>query len=87
MSDLLVRFSPWMRDVALAYVGGLVIGAPVAVTLTYITGIERLATVGLLGAMLVVLWALRQQRAGRVAAQPGPAPLTVSLAERTRHAA
>jgi len=65
MSSTLMQIAPWVRDVALAYVGGLVLGAPVAVLVTWLTGVERLTTWCLLAAMGVLLWTLRQQRARR----------------------
>ena len=48
------------RDIALAYAGGLVLGAPVALLAVRITGIERLATVALLTAMAALFFLLRR---------------------------
>jgi hypothetical protein len=50
----------WARDISLAYAGGLVLGAPVAVGAVWVSGIDRLATLALLAAMGVVLVALRR---------------------------
>ena len=74
----------WGRDIALAYAGGLVIGAPVATGAVWITGIERLATVALLMAMAVVLVALRRgvPRAGASAIRPEQAAGAVEPAAR-----
>lgn len=51
----------WTRDLALAYAGGLVLGAPVAVTAAWLTGIERVATACLLLAMALLFLALRRR--------------------------
>ena len=53
----------WTRDLALAYAGGLVLGAPVALTAFWLTGIERVVTVCLLVAMALVFVALRRRDA------------------------
>ena len=55
----------WARDITLAYAGGLVLGAPVAVGAVWASGLDRLATLALLAAMGVVLVALRRG-SGRV---------------------
>jgi hypothetical protein len=51
----------WARDLALAYAGGLVLGAPVAVTAAWLTGVERVATACLLLAMALLFVALRRR--------------------------
>ena len=60
MFDALDAFFPWVRDIALAYAGGLIIGAPVALAAVWITGNDRLVTACLLIAMTCVLVALRR---------------------------
>ena len=55
----------WTRDVALAYAGGLVLGAPFALTAVWLTGLERIATVCLLLAMALVFLALRRRSPGQ----------------------
>jgi hypothetical protein len=53
----------WIRDLALAYAGGLVLGAPVGLTVVWLTGIEWMVTVCLLVAMALVCIALRRRDA------------------------
>lgn len=72
MSDSFTRIAPWVRDVGLAYVGGLVLGAPVAALVAWATGVEQLTTWCLLGAMALVLRTLRQQRRQAHAAAAAP---------------
>ena len=86
MSDLMMRIAPWVRDVVLAYAGGLVIGAPIAALVAYATGIERLTTWCLLMAMALVLRTLRQQRQATPVARATAAPLRAAQ-PRAGHAA
>ena len=51
----------WARDLALAYAGGLVLGAPLAVLGVSVTGIERVSTICLLLAMSGLFVALRRR--------------------------
>ncbi len=76
----------WVRDIAIAYAGGLVLGAPLALLAVWATGVQRLAPVAMLLAMCVVLHALRRTRqAPHDVASPQPA---VPASSRTRsHAA
>jgi len=53
----------WTRDVALAYVGGLALGAPFAPGAVWLTGTERAATACLVLAMTGLLIALRRSTA------------------------
>ena len=50
----------WSRDLALAYAGGLVLGAPLALAAVWITGAEVAATVALVLSMAGVFVALRR---------------------------
>ncbi|BCS33964.1 hypothetical protein TBR22_A31920 [Luteitalea sp. TBR-22] len=52
----------WIRDVLIAYAGGLVLGAPLALLGVWVTGRESTATVSLLTAMGVLLVGLRRRR-------------------------
>lgn len=61
----------WTRDLALAYVGGLALGAPFAIGAVWLTGIELTATACLVLAMAGLLVALRRTAAeAPAAAQP-----------------
>lgn len=51
----------WTRDLACAYAGGLVLGAPFALAAVWLTGVESIATASLLVAMALVLVALRRR--------------------------
>ena len=51
----------WFRDLALAYAGGLVLGAPIALVATWWSGLERLSTVCLLLTMVAVLIGARRR--------------------------
>ena len=53
----------WARDLALAYAGGLVLGAPFALTGAWLTGHDRVATACLLLFMAALLAALRRRDA------------------------
>jgi hypothetical protein len=53
----------WARDLALAYAGGLVLGAPFALTAVWLTGHDRVATACLLATMAGLLTALRRRDA------------------------
>lgn len=53
----------WSRDLALAYAGGLVIGAPLALAAVWATGTEVAATVALVLSMAGVFVALRRAAA------------------------
>ena len=53
----------WSRDLALAYAGGLVLGAPLALAAVWITGAEVAATVALVLSMAGVFVALRRAAA------------------------
>jgi hypothetical protein len=87
MSESFTRIAPWVRDVGLAYVGGLVLGAPVAALVAWATGIEQLTTWCLLGAMALVLRTLRQQRRqARIADAASPRAVSATAAP-ARHAA
>jgi hypothetical protein len=61
----------WARDLALAYAGGLVLGAPFALTAVWLTGYERIATACLLLAMAVVFAALRRRTPRETGSPPG----------------
>lgn len=50
----------WTRDLALAYAGGLAVGAPFALAAVWLTGIERAATACLLLAMALFFVVLRR---------------------------
>lgn len=73
MMEILVRIAPWVRDVVLAYAGGLVLGAPVAVLAAYVTGVEQFTTWCLLASMALVLSTLRHQRTRQPRADVAPA--------------
>lgn len=53
----------WSRDVAIAYAGGLVLGAPLALGAVWLTGRDGAATASLLAAMGLLLLALRRREA------------------------
>ncbi|WP_396627195.1 hypothetical protein [Luteitalea sp.] len=57
----------WCRDVLIAYAGGLVLGAPVALVAVWLTGRNDAATVSLLAAMAALLVALRRRRPAEAA--------------------
>lgn len=61
----------WTRDLALAYAGGLVLGAPFALTAVWLTGYERVATVCLLLAMAGLFVALRRRTREAAGRPPG----------------
>ncbi|MCC6164798.1 MAG: hypothetical protein IT182_15715 [Acidobacteria bacterium] len=65
----------WTRDLALAYVGGLIVGAPLALAAVWLTGIRWLTTVCLLGAMVVLFVALRRRATTSVST---PVPVLVA---------
>jgi hypothetical protein len=54
----------WIRDVLLAYAGGLVLGAPFALLAVWLTGRDSAATFGLLMTM-AVLFVVRRRRNAR----------------------
>ena len=62
MSDVARVLVSWIRDVLIAYAGGLALGAPVALAATRLTGRDEAATVSLLVAMVTLLIALRWRR-------------------------
>jgi hypothetical protein len=74
MIDARFAFFPWLRDIALAYAGGLIVGAPVALVAVWITGNDRLVTVCLLIAMTAILVALRRSVAEAHASDDAAAP-------------
>jgi hypothetical protein len=55
------RFLAWIRDVLLAYAGGLVLGAPFALLAVWLTGRDSAATVSLLMAMAGLFFVLRRR--------------------------
>lgn len=65
MTVRLPLIASWCRDIALAYVGGLVLGAPVAIVAATLTGRSLAATVCLVGTMAVLLVVLRRRTARR----------------------
>jgi hypothetical protein len=56
----------WFVDVALAYLGGLMIGAPAGLAATWVLRYDLALTIVIVLAMLAVLVALRRRR-GRAA--------------------
>ena len=87
MSSTFMHIAPWVRDVGLAYVGGLVLGAPVAALVAWTTGIEQLTTWCLLGAMALVLKTLRQQRRQADGAADSSSAQVSATGSPARHAA
>lgn len=87
MSDSLARIASWVRDIGLAYAGGLVLGAPVAALVAWATGVEQLTTWCLLGAMALVLKTLRQQRRQAEGAADAAAAQVSATGAPARHAA
>jgi hypothetical protein len=64
MSRVLSRAAAVLRDAAIAYAGGLVVGAPPAVASVWITGHDRLVPPLLLLGMAGV-WLAKRRRAAR----------------------
>ncbi len=75
----------WVRDIAIAYAGGLVLGAPLALLAVWATGVQRLAPPAMLLAMCAVLHALRRTR--RASPVTAPVPATPVSARNRSHAA
>ena len=68
----------WIRDVLLAYAGGLVLGAPFALCAVWLTGHDSAATFSLLMAMAVLFVGLRRRDGRRLA----PAGASLSAGRR-----
>jgi len=71
MNDESRPVTAWVRDLALAYAGGLVLGAPVALLAVWLTGYEPVATVCLLLAMAATFVMLRRRRPRGADGSPG----------------
>lgn len=87
MSTQLHPIVAWTRDLALAYVGGLVLGAPVAVAAAWLTGVDWMATVCLLTAMVLLFVQLRRQARRAVGLRTFSPPRAAASSEETRRVA
>lgn len=71
MNDVSRSVTVWARDLALAYAGGLVLGAPVALLAVWLTGYEPVATACLLLAMAATFVMLRRRTPRSAGGSPG----------------
>ena len=72
----------WVRDVLIAYAGGLVLGTPFALVAVWLTGRDSAASVSLLTAMVVLFLGLRRRDGRRL-----EHPIAVDPVAGTRRAA